>query len=48
MKHVMDLPCFGKVELVCDWRQDFDDCEGSFMFWSEFQVGDGVFQVPDF
>ena len=36
MKHGMDLPRSGEVELVHDGREDFYDCEGSFTFWGEY------------
>ena len=45
VEHVMDLPCFREAELICDGQEDFDDCEGSFMFQSKFGVGNGVFEV---
>ena len=28
----MDFPCFGKTELIGDWKENFDDCERSFLF----------------
>ena len=43
MECVMDLSCLGEAELICDQRKDLDNHEGSFMFWSKFQVGDGSF-----
>ena len=44
----MDLPCFGEAELIRDQGKEFNYCEGSFTFWSEFWIGDGAFQVPGF
>ena len=38
---VMDLSCFGETKLVGDQRENFDDSEGSFLFWAEFGVGNG-------
>ena len=32
MECVMDLSRLGEAQLVSDWGQDFDDCEGSFTF----------------
>ena len=43
MEHVMDLPCFGEVELVHYQRQDLDDYEGLFMLRSKFRVCDRPF-----
>ena len=48
MECVMDFPCFGEVELECNGGENFDNHEGSFLFWSKFGVGDGVFEVPGF
>ena len=48
MEHVMDLPHFREVELVCDGRQDFDNCEGSFTFGGELWVSNRAFQIPSF
>ena len=45
MKRVVDLPRFGESKLICDWGEDFDDCEGSFTFWSEFGIGNRLFEV---
>ena len=36
MEHGMDLPHFGKVELICDRGEDLDDSEGSFMLGGKF------------
>jgi len=43
MERVVDMPCFRKSELVDDGGEDFGDGEGTFAFWGEFWVGDGVF-----
>ena len=48
MKHVMDLPCFGELQLICDGGEDFDNCEGSFTFWGKLEVGNGAFEVSGF
>ena len=48
MEHGMDLPCFREMELICDWGEDFDDCEGSFTFGGELWVEDRAFQVSGF
>ena len=48
MEHVMDLPCSREVQLVSDGGEDLDNCEGSFTFWGELWVGNGVFQVFGF
>ena len=48
MEHVMDLPCLGKAELICDRGEDLDNCEGSFMFWSRLWVGNGILEVSGF
>ena len=32
----VDLPCLGKVELICNRREDLDNCKGSFLFWCNF------------
>ena len=48
MERVMDLPRFGKSELVCDEGEDFDDREGSFTFWGKFWVCDGSLEVSSF
>ena len=49
---MVDLPHLGKAELICDGGEDFNDCEGSFMFGGELWVSDGLFEVsglqPDF
>ena len=42
----MDFPHFGEAELVCNWRQDFDDGEGSFLFQGELWVGNRSFEIP--
>ena len=48
VKHVMNFPHFEKAELICDRREDCDDSEESFSFWSELWVGDGAFEVSGF
>ena len=52
MECVMNFPCLGEVELICDRREDFDDGEGSFSFRSEFWISNGMLKVscfqPDF
>ena len=48
VERVVDLPCFGESELICDRGEDFDDCEGSFMLWSELGVGNGAFEISGF
>ena len=48
MECVMDLPCFGEAELICDGGEDFDDCEESFTFWCEFGVRNRSLQVSGF
>ena len=35
MKHIVDLPCWRKVELVGNWGDLFDDLEGSILFGIE-------------
>ena len=45
---VVDLPCVGEVELVCDRRKDFDDSKGFFILGGEFWVGNGAFKVSGF
>ena len=39
MECVVDFPCFGEAELICDGEEDLDDHEGSFMFQDKFGVG---------
>ena len=48
MECVMDLPHFRETELICDQGEDFDYCEGSFLFWGKFGVGGGSFEVSGF
>ena len=48
MEHVVNLPCFGETQLVGDQGQDLDNCEGSFIFWGEFWVSNGAFEVSGF
>ena len=52
IERVMDFPHFREVELICDRREDLDDCEGSFSFGGKLWVGDGSFEIsglkPDF
>ena len=45
---VVDSPCFEEAELVCDRREDFDNCEESFLFKSELEVCDGAFEISGF
>ena len=35
MECVVDFPCFWKAEFIGDWRENFDNCERSFLFWCE-------------
>ena len=48
MESGVDFPHFGEAELVCDWRQDFDDCERFLSFWCELWVCDRSFEVSGF
>ena len=48
VERVVNLPRFWEAELICDRREDFDDCEGSFTFGGELGVGDGAFEVSGF
>ena len=48
MECVMNFPSFGEAELVGDQGENFDSCEGSFMFRGELGVGDGAFEVSGF
>ena len=48
VERVIDLPHFGEVELVCDQRLNFDNCEGSFMFQGKFGVCDRLLEISGF
>ena len=43
MECVVDFPCLGEAELVCDGRENLDYRERSFSFRDELWIGDGVF-----
>ena len=45
---VMNLPCFGEAELVCNRGENFDDRERSFTFGGELGVCNGSFEVSGF
>ena len=44
----MDMPHFGKLELVDNRGENFRDGEGSFVFKSKFGVGNRVFEISGF
>ena len=48
MKCVMDPPHFRKTVLIHDGGENFDDCEGSFLFRGKLWIDNGVFQVSGF
>ena len=48
MKHMVNLPCFGEVELVYDGGEDFDNSEESFLLQSKLQVSNGTFEISGF
>jgi len=43
VEHVVDTPRFWKSELIDDGGEGFGDGEGTFAFWGEFWVSNGVF-----
>ena len=48
VERVVDFPCFGESELICDQGEDFDDCEGSFTFGGELGVCDRTLEISGF
>ena len=48
MKCVMDPPHFRKTVLIHDGGENFDDCEGSFLFGDELGVDNRAFEVSGF
>ena len=48
VERVVDFPRFGEAELVSNGGEDFDDCEGSFMFWGELWVCNRTLEISGF
>jgi len=48
MEHVVDTPCFWKLELVDNGGKNLSNGEGAFSFWSELWVISGAFEISGF
>ena len=48
VERVMNFPHLGEAQLVGDEGENFDDCEGPFMFRGELGVCDRTLEVSGF